>query len=374
MRAGSTKPKLPAKRKRSSAVQNDDYDSVPIDSSGDGKQLTLMKVKKAIDRHAKWCPFVRINKKILNRHKRLEAFIVNYDSDSDSDDDDQKSKPATKRDATKKSDPKSRPADDGEDENDADKDERHPTDKQTKTRSKQPHHLVSEANEDGKRDPRNDQQPLTIDQSAFTANKAPSTKTQMKALAKLNPPPTKASKGAKDKEDAAQPQKHKTPQSQPAKGSSDTKGGEEAGQEGKSRNDDYATATAANRQARTESSEIAVARPRAAAHEDEVIIPEYEVDAFDDLDKSIHSIDLKDGASANTLERAREHNEEIQAARKNAVKSERSKKAEDQTEESKEGDGTQKTASKPSRSAGKKRGPPSEEEVRFKQCTIGVRC
>lgn len=82
------------KRKRLILVHDDD-DSVPTDPSDDETQLTLCSMKRAIYRHARWCPFIRINKRILNLHRRLEANIVTHD-DEDSDDP-QQPKPAAKK-------------------------------------------------------------------------------------------------------------------------------------------------------------------------------------------------------------------------------------------------------------------------------------
>lgn len=72
---GISNSKPPAKRKRPTPVPDDD-DSVPTDSSDDGKQLTLIKLKRTIKRHARWCPFVRLNRKIRNSHRRIEAMIA----------------------------------------------------------------------------------------------------------------------------------------------------------------------------------------------------------------------------------------------------------------------------------------------------------
>lgn len=85
--ASKTKPKKPATKKRASTI--DDDDSVPSDSSDDGK-FNLSKVKRVVDHHARWCPFVRINKKLLRVHRNnreTRALLDTLMSDSDDDGD-----------------------------------------------------------------------------------------------------------------------------------------------------------------------------------------------------------------------------------------------------------------------------------------------
>nr|OQO26124.1 hypothetical protein B0A51_04518 [Rachicladosporium sp. CCFEE 5018] len=65
---GKSAPQRTAKRK-APAKELDLGDSDDGSSSGDssnegGGRLTLAKLKRTVDRHAKWCPFVRMNKKL----------------------------------------------------------------------------------------------------------------------------------------------------------------------------------------------------------------------------------------------------------------------------------------------------------------------
>ncbi|KAM0714932.1 hypothetical protein Q7P37_009397 [Cladosporium fusiforme] len=80
-------PEPPAKRKRSTTAHSDndddDDESVSTDSSDDDddddKPPTLKKLKRAIDRHARWCPFAwmgkirKHDKKIRSHDKKLES-------------------------------------------------------------------------------------------------------------------------------------------------------------------------------------------------------------------------------------------------------------------------------------------------------------
>lgn len=191
----------------------DDDDSVPTDSSDDGKQLTLAKLKKTIERHARWCPFVRLNRKICNSHRRVEAMIANFDSDGDSEDD-RESRPAAKKRRTKKSDPKPKPKPTGndDDENDSeDEDEDGDDDEQTARKkaaaaSKEPQDSKSQEfeNEGSKAKATRDN------------NQEPISATQREPKPNSNPKPTKVSQKSANEDDSAQLQQRKSNQAQAA--------------------------------------------------------------------------------------------------------------------------------------------------------------
>lgn len=94
--ASRYKPKKPATKKRAPTVDGDD--SVPSDSSDDGK-LNLSKVKKTIDHHARWCPFIRINKKLMRvyrNERETRALLNTLVGGSEDDDDDNDERETTK--------------------------------------------------------------------------------------------------------------------------------------------------------------------------------------------------------------------------------------------------------------------------------------
>lgn len=204
--------KPPAKRKRPTPVPDDD-DSVPTDSSDDGKQLTLIKLKRTIKRHARWCPFVRLNRKIRNSHRRIEAMIASFDSDGDSEDD-QESLPAAKKRRTKKSNPKPKPKFTGndDDENDSeDEDEDGDDDEQTARKkataaSREPQDPESQEFEnEGK-----------LAEATGDNDKEPTSATQREPKPKPKPKPTKASQKSANEDDSAQLQQRKSNQAQAA--------------------------------------------------------------------------------------------------------------------------------------------------------------
>lgn len=235
--------KPPAKRKRPTPMPDDD-DSVPTDSSNDGKQLTLIKLKRTIKRHARWCPFVRLNKKIRNRHRRTEAMIASFDSDGDSDDD-QRSLPAAKKRRTKKSDPKpnAKPTgndddeddgeDDGEDEDEDGDDDEQTARKKAGAASKEPQDPKSQEFENEGNQVEvtgdNDKEPTSATQrepkpqpkptkakATRDNNQEPISAMQREPKPNPNPKPTKASQKSANEADSAQLQQRKSNQTQVA--------------------------------------------------------------------------------------------------------------------------------------------------------------
>ena len=81
----STKAKKqPENSKRKHRKVDYDYDSVPDESDEEaGKSKTIAKLRETIDRHARWCPFVRLNKKLHKVHRRVKCLET---SDSEGDD------------------------------------------------------------------------------------------------------------------------------------------------------------------------------------------------------------------------------------------------------------------------------------------------
>ena len=64
--------KQPQKAKREHRTSEYGYEMVPDDSEdfGAGKSKTIAKLRETIDRHARWCPFVRIKKQQHRTHRR----------------------------------------------------------------------------------------------------------------------------------------------------------------------------------------------------------------------------------------------------------------------------------------------------------------
>lgn len=82
-----TKPtkgkKQPEESKRKHRKVDYDYDSVPDESDEEaGKSKTIAKLRETIDRHARWCPFVLLNKKLHKVHRRVNL-LETSDSDED---------------------------------------------------------------------------------------------------------------------------------------------------------------------------------------------------------------------------------------------------------------------------------------------------
>lgn len=79
-----TKPTKVKESKRKHRKVDYDYDSVPDESDEEaGKSKTIAKLRETIDRHARWCPFVRLNKKLHRTHRRVKRLET---SDSEEDD------------------------------------------------------------------------------------------------------------------------------------------------------------------------------------------------------------------------------------------------------------------------------------------------
>ena len=74
----------PKESKRKHRKVDYDYDSVPDGSDEEaGKSNTIAKLRETIDRHARWCPFVLLNKKLHRTHRRVKRLET---SDSEEDD------------------------------------------------------------------------------------------------------------------------------------------------------------------------------------------------------------------------------------------------------------------------------------------------
>lgn len=80
----STKAKKqPENSKRKHRKLDYDYESVPDESDEEaGKSETIAKLSETIDRHARWCPYVRLNKKLHRVHRRVKR-LETSDSEED---------------------------------------------------------------------------------------------------------------------------------------------------------------------------------------------------------------------------------------------------------------------------------------------------
>jgi len=75
--------KQPQKSKRKHGRSEYGYETVPSDSEdfGAAKSNTIAKLRDTINRHARWCPFVRIHKKMHNSYRRIRLPEILSDSE-----------------------------------------------------------------------------------------------------------------------------------------------------------------------------------------------------------------------------------------------------------------------------------------------------
>lgn len=99
IRAVTAEPKQ--KPKRSHHPPKFEDDEAPDDSDFENARSKngYARLWDSIDRHARWCPFVRLNKKHEHAHRRLKALeaALYNDSDDDGDNDDDGPKPKAKK-------------------------------------------------------------------------------------------------------------------------------------------------------------------------------------------------------------------------------------------------------------------------------------
>lgn len=70
------------------------YESVPDDSENDEEKKKtkdgIAKLRETVNRHAKWCPFVKVNKKARAVHKRIKALeAAVFDVEEDEEDEEE---------------------------------------------------------------------------------------------------------------------------------------------------------------------------------------------------------------------------------------------------------------------------------------------
>jgi hypothetical protein len=88
------KPRRPHRRKNwhyESAPNDSEWELKKQDKSDPYKNETIAKLRETVNRHARWCPFVQINKRLQHAHRRirfLEGLPIPYsDESSDGEDD-----------------------------------------------------------------------------------------------------------------------------------------------------------------------------------------------------------------------------------------------------------------------------------------------
>lgn len=116
------KAKQPQKPRRRHRPVDYHYESVPEQSDEEkGKSNTIAKLGETIDRHARWCPFVLLNKKLHSVHRRTKRLedMVAYDDD----DEDEQSDEGQERSGVEVEDDKDGEDQDGEDQDGEDEDE-----------------------------------------------------------------------------------------------------------------------------------------------------------------------------------------------------------------------------------------------------------
>lgn len=110
----STKAKKqPQKSKRKHRKVDYAYESVPDESDEEtGNRNTIAKLRETIDRHARWCPFVQIHKKLHKTHRRTKRLEL---SDSEDEDDEPEEVNDVDDDVESEGDESDAESDDGED-------------------------------------------------------------------------------------------------------------------------------------------------------------------------------------------------------------------------------------------------------------------
>jgi hypothetical protein len=90
----STKAQPAGKPERKHRPADYKYETVPEESDDPGpkKNNTIAKLRETVDSHARWCPFVRVNKKLHNVYRSVRGLERMY-PDSEGDDDGQEEGP-----------------------------------------------------------------------------------------------------------------------------------------------------------------------------------------------------------------------------------------------------------------------------------------
>lgn len=74
---GAKAKKQPEKPKRDHRKKEFGYETVPDDSDDGEKQRdTIAKLRETINRHARWCPFVRLKKQLHRTHRRTSRLEI----------------------------------------------------------------------------------------------------------------------------------------------------------------------------------------------------------------------------------------------------------------------------------------------------------
>ena len=94
VRETSIPPRRPHRRKNwhyESAPSDSEWELKKQDKSDPYKNETIAKLRETVNRHARWCPFVQINKRLQHAHRRirfLEGLPIPYSEESSDDEDD----------------------------------------------------------------------------------------------------------------------------------------------------------------------------------------------------------------------------------------------------------------------------------------------